>query len=60
MKNKFNGMIEKSDKYFDKIPEVYQNLLRKCWDVNPDNRPSIIEIVKDFINKKICTFTMIF
>lgn len=47
-----NGKIKESDKYFEQIPEIYQNLLIKCWDLEIDNRPSFIDIVKDFNDKK--------
>jgi hypothetical protein len=31
----------------DSIPEPVQELLKKCWNVDPDQRPTFDEIVKE-------------
>src|SRR5271154_1473574 len=36
-----------------KVPKCYTNLMKKCWDSNPNNRPSISEIkelIREFYN----------
>lgn len=34
------------------IPKIFINLINKCWSGDPDARPSFIEIVKDFMNRR--------
>lgn len=36
----------------NEIPNVFENLLISCWNADPDERPSFIEIVKQFIDHK--------
>lgn len=36
----------------NEIPEKYQELIEKCWDNNPEVRPSFIEIVNDMMENK--------
>ncbi|CAB4395465.1 unnamed protein product [Rhizophagus irregularis] len=31
------------------VPKIYVDLMKKCWDLNPDNRPNSIEIYDQFI-----------
>ncbi|EXX51179.1 Mkk2p [Rhizophagus irregularis DAOM 197198w] len=32
------------------IPKCYINLMKRCWDSNPDNRPNVTEIEKSIYN----------
>lgn len=34
------------------FPDEYVELIERCWDSNPDNRPSFIQIVKDFMDNR--------
>lgn len=36
----------------NEIPVSFEKLIKKCWDDDPNNRPSFIEIIKLFINQK--------
>ena len=36
----------------DCIPKIYWELITKCWDQQPENRPSFSEIVKELKNDK--------
>ena len=36
----------------DCIPKIYWDLITKCWDQQPENRPSFSEIVKELKNDK--------
>ena len=29
-------------------PECYANLMKNCWDSNPNNRPNALDLVKSF------------
>src|SRR5436853_111287 len=40
----------------EEIPEALKELIKKCWDANPKDRPSIDEVditINNFINKKL-------
>lgn len=36
----------------NEISVSFEKLIKKCWDDDPNNRPSFVEIIKLFINKK--------
>lgn len=36
----------------NEAPDIYVDLINKCLDENPDNRPSFVQIVNDFIDRK--------
>jgi len=37
----------------DKTPHVLRELIQRCWNENPQNRPTIFEIVKLFISGRV-------
>ncbi|GES83946.1 kinase-like domain-containing protein [Rhizophagus clarus] len=39
-----DGNILISDNHNENTPKCYINLMKKCWDSNPENRPAITEI----------------
>ncbi|RIA85510.1 hypothetical protein C1645_741528 [Glomus cerebriforme] len=42
------------------VPDCYINLMKKCWNSNPDNRPNTIEIekvIRSFYNSYCSTST---
>ena len=36
----------------DEIPEIWQNLIERCWKNDPQERPHFIEIVKKLMDKR--------
>lgn len=34
------------------IPHIFSDLLDRCWNADPSVRPSFIEVVKDFMNRR--------
>lgn len=40
------------------ISDEYAKLINRCWDSNPDNRPSFIQIVKDFMDHRETYFNL--
>ncbi|KAK8883844.1 hypothetical protein M9Y10_042943 [Tritrichomonas musculus] len=40
-------------KIYDRdIPKIWIELINRCWDSNPDNRPTFIEIVKELMDNR--------
>lgn len=42
----------------DEIPKPYVDLIKKCWETDPNSRPTFIQIVKQFMNNKEKYFKM--
>lgn len=58
-----NQMVAKGKRpkiYDREIPEIWVKLINRCWDSNPDNRPTFIEIVKELMDNKEDYFNLEF
>ena len=52
IEEKINKKKEKKTKKRDNIPDHYWDLLKKCWNITPEKRPSFDEIVDTLKNDK--------
>ena len=34
------------------VPPVFLDLMKRCWNLNPEMRPSFIQIVKEFMDRR--------